>query len=466
MNALIEFYHHEARQRPVSQDWLSAHRERALQDLAQMGFPTHHTEDWRYTRMDLYYQTGFNTLTPSPASGRGEQIVSNPQHRRGGQTVFNPEYGREEPTGPHLQGGTEQQDLDFPYQDVVTLAHGAVHIPETLLKHYPAGVEIKPLSVMLHESPELIRSVLDTVLPRTHAFQALNSAMLHEGIVMMIPEGVQVEKPIVLRHWHEQPKQAVYYRHLVIAGKGSSATVIEEYSSDDDTICYTNVMTEVILESQARLTHYKIQREGRQALHTSHVSVRTAADALFQSHVVSTGSRIGRCDTTCSLEGAHAQCLFNGMYAARGETHLDHHTDILHHVPMCESQQDYKGIVDDQAHAVFNGKVYVASGAMHTTARQYNKNLLLSPHAAVDTKPQFEIFADDVTCTHGATVGFLDKETLFYLQARGIEEDDARCWLEQAFSAENVDRISDPLLKTWILDKLSGSRGIPVEPII
>lgn len=418
MNALIEFYQNEAQQRYAHLDWLSAHQDRALHDLRVMGFPTKKMEDWRYTTLDLFYQTQFATASPSE-------------------------------TAPAVLP-------DFPYRDAVMLAQGAVHIPDSLLQRCPQGIVIKPLSVMLQEEPERIRPMFDHVLRREHAFHALNTAMLSDGVVIIIPQGIHLEFPIVLRHWQNQAESASYYRHLVVVEPGASASIIEEYSGEQAVVCHTNAVTEMKLGAQAQITHYKIQTEGCQTFHISHVGAVLAEGANFQSHVVSSGARIGRIDTSCYFEGAHAQCLLNGIYSARGTAHLENHAAIIHRVPMCESHLDYKGVADDKARAVFNSKVYVAPDAMQTKAHQYNKNLLLSKYAAVDTKPQFEIFADDVTCAHGATVGFLDNEALFYLQSRGIEQDAAHAWLEQAFMAENVERMPDEILRAWVRRRIQG----------
>ena len=236
--------------------------------------------------------------------------------------------------------------------------------------------------------------------------------------------------------------QASYVRNLIIAEPGACATIIEDYQGTSNTVYFTNAMTEVHLGANAHLTHYKIQREGRAAYHVSEVAVEQAANSTFDSHSFSVGGQWVRSDTVVSLNESGADCKLNGVYAPSNGQHIDHHTCVFHNVPNCTSDEDYKGILSGQSRAVFNGKVIVAKGADKTTAKQQNKNLLLSLGAEIDTKPELQIFADDVVCSHGATVGQLDETALFYLEARGIDPVDARRMLVQAFATDNLRRVT------------------------
>ena len=193
-----------------------------------------------------------------------------------------------------------------------------------------------------------------------------------------------------------------------------------------------------MLAASAKLTHYKIQRESKAAYHLGHLAVKQSAHSQFASHSLSLGGKLVRSDISMYLQEEHAHCLMNGIYAPSEGQHVDHHTTVNHLVPNCSSEQDYKGILTGRSRAVFNGKVIVAKDAQHTDAKQQNKNLLLSANAEIDTKPQLEIFADDVLCSHGATVGQLDEEALFYLATRGIGRLEASHYLIHAFAQDNL----------------------------
>ena len=242
----------------------------------------------------------------------------------------------------------------------------------------------------------------------------------------------------------------MYIRHLVILEEGSSASLIEDYQGDEHTCYVSNTITEVSLAAHTKLTHYKIQRESKMAYHMGHIAVKQAKGSQLDSHLFSVGGKWVRSDMTIELQEPDAQCLMNGIYTPADLQHMDHHTLVVHEAPSCRSEQDYKGILSGRSRAVFNGRVIVAKGAQHTEAKQQNKNLLLSKNTEIDTKPQLEIFADDVICTHGATVGQLDEEALFYLATRGIGRADASRYLVRAFAAENIRTMGNTTLAEWV----------------
>lgn len=215
--------------------------------------------------------------------------------------------------------------------------------------------------------------------------------------------------------------------------------------------CYmTNGITELFIGSKAQVGHYKIQRESKQAFHFSHLAVQQSAASQLASQVVSLGGQLVRSDLSIALQEEQAQCFMNGIYMPTQGQHIDHHTTVNHLVPNCSSEQDYKGVLQGKARAVFNGKVIVAKNAQHTVAKQQNKNILLSARAEINTKPQLEIFADDVICSHGATVGQLDEEALFYLATRGIDRLEATRYLIHAFTQANLRAIPEQRFATWI----------------
>ena len=302
----------------------------------------------------------------------------------------------------------------------------------------PKGALVVSMAKALVEHAELVKPFLGKILKHTHGFHAQNTALFEDGLFVYLPEGVVLDEPLFLPSLQNEAHQARYIRHLIIAEPGAKASIIETYEGASDIPYFTNTMTEISVGEGAEVIHYKIQREGNQAYHVGEVAVAQATHSVFESHSFAVGGQWVRSDTVVSLDGVHAACKLNGIYAPTHNQHIDHHTRVEHAVPDCSSEEDYKGIVSGHARAVFNGKVIVAPGAIRTVAKQQNKNLLLSAGAEVDTKPELQIFADDVVCSHGATVGQLDESALFYLEARGIEPLAARRLLVQAFAMDNL----------------------------
>ena len=418
MSELLDFYQQQVKSQFSSIPWVHGLQKKALVDFNRMGFPTRREEDWKYTVVDSFLQqrfsNGLNTQVPVSAPG-----------------------------------------VPVPVGHLIALNNGMVVGTEALAASLPAGVIVQPLSQALVDHPEKIKRYLNKILQQQHGFQALNTAMLQCGLFIYIPAGVSLPVPLVLSHWQDQANQAVHVRHLVVLEEGSSLSMVEDYQGDADSCYFTNTMTEIDLAARASLTHYKMQRESKGAYHIGHLAIKQAAASQFNSHSFSLGGKLVRSDISIGLHEPGAQCLMNGVYMPIDHQHMDHHTVVTHEAPDCRSTQDYKGILTGHSRAVFNGRVIVAKDAQHTEAKQQNKNLLLSKNTEVDTKPQLEIFADDVVCTHGATVGQLDEEALFYLAARGIGRDEAIRYLVQAFTIENVRAIEQAELAQWIGDLLN-----------
>jgi Fe-S cluster assembly protein SufD len=228
---------------------------------------------------------------------------------------------------------------------------------------------------------------------------------------------------------------------LIVAGEASEATVIESYASADDATSFTNAVSEIVVGPHASVTHYKLQQEGARAFHIATIEARQGTGSRFASHAISLGALLSRTDINTTMEAEGTTCTFDGLYLAGGDQHVDHHTSIDHRRPHGTSRELYKGILDGRATGVFNGKVFVRPRAQKSDAQQMNKNLLLSDDAVINTKPQLEIFADDVKCSHGATIGRLSDDALFYLRARGIDAPTARQVLIYAFANELIERI-------------------------
>ncbi|MBA2648810.1 MAG: Fe-S cluster assembly protein SufD [Legionella sp.] len=417
MTEILEFYQKQARAATSSVPWLAHMQHEAITQLGKRGFPTRQDEDWKYTPVEgllkqLFVQQNTGELTPST------------------------------------------QDLTLDIKPQLLLHNGSIEGLEALQKQLPSEVMILPLADALMNQPDLVKPYLGQILQQEHGFQFLNTALIHYGVLIVIPAGVCIEKPIVLRHIQDRP-EAIHLRHLIIAERGSQASIIEVYKGSEDCSYLTNTITEIDVKEHANVTHYKIQQESMLAYHIGHLSVKQSAHSQFASHSFSLGGKLVRSDISIHLQESFAGCLMNGIYAPTHGQHVDHHTCVFHNAPNCNSVQDYKGILTGHSRAVFNGKVLVAKDAQHTDAKQQNKNILLSAESEVDTKPQLEIFADDVMCTHGATVGQLDEEALFYLRTRGLSLLEAKHYLIKAFLTENCRLIPDGALFDWITTLLA-----------
>jgi Fe-S cluster assembly protein SufD len=295
-----------------------------------------------------------------------------------------------------------------------------------------------------------------------NAFVALNTASFADGVFIRIAQGAVIEEPIeiTVHSVTNGHPTAAYPRILIVAERDSQATIIENYEEQAG-IHLTNPVTELVVGDNTVIDHYKLQTESSQAFHVAMLQVQVGRAANFRTHSIALGGALVRNDINAVLsEGA--ECTLNGLYLVSGEQHIDNHTSIDHAQPHATSHELYKGILEGKSSAVFNGKILVRKDAQKTDAKQTNKNLVLSEEAVINTKPELQIHADDVRCTHGATIGQLDAEGIFYLQSRGIARAEARNLLIYAFARDIVDRVKvAPLrdrLETLLLEKLHGSR--------
>lgn len=285
------------------------------------------------------------------------------------------------------------------------------------------------------------------------ALGALNQAMSTTGIRIRVPAGIRLASPLHFLFVNGSVRCAVFPRIELILEEGAEATVFEEYLGPSDHEGLTLSMLRAWVGAEARLNHIKLQKEGQKHTHLADSTVEIDRAGSLHSLSLSLGGRLGREDLRVRLSGSGAHAKLDGLYMPRRRMHLDHHTEVLHLVPECTSTQNYRGIVDEAGRAVFNGRVYVAKDAQHTDAKQNNANLLLSTEAEIDTKPQLEIFADDVKCSHGASIGALNPNELFYLRSRGLDELSARALVTFAFAARTLRD-----LEAWP-ELLKGLRG-------
>jgi len=307
----------------------------------------------------------------------------------------------------------------------------------------PHGVTVQTLAEAWQAAPDFVTTHLTKAASvEGSGFTALNTAFMADGMVLHLAPDVVLEQPIHLVYLTD-PRPGTGMSHprtLVVLGRHARAAMVESYAALSDGAYFTNAVTEVSLDTGARLDHYKIQCESEQAFHVGTLEARQARDSHFESLSFAFGSAMSRSNVYTVLAGQGSHVTMNGLYVAHGTQHVDHQTRIEHAQPGCTSHEVYKGVLDDRAHGVFNGKVYVHPIAQKTDGKQTNQNLLLSPTARVDTKPQLEIFADDVRCTHGATVGQLDDQALFYCRSRGLRPAEAKTLLTYAFAADVLEQ--------------------------
>jgi Fe-S cluster assembly protein SufD len=316
----------------------------------------------------------------------------------------------------------------------------------------PEGVRVAPLSAALAGAAAL-DDLLDRHLTRVadwqeQTFTALNTALMTDGAVVHVAKEMVVDTPIHLLFVSDAnaARGATHPRTLLVAERHSKATVVESHVGLGDAPYLTNAVTEAVVDDGATLHHYRLQRESRRAFHVGTVDVRQGKDSHFVNFTFTVGAALSRSNVYTLLGGEGCGATLNGLYMLAGEQHGDHQTRIEHAEPNCFSREVYKGLLDGSSHGVFNGKVYVRPEAQKTDGKQENNNLLLSETARVDTKPQLEIFADDVKCTHGATVGRLDETALFYMKSRGVNATVARQLLTYAFAADVLETIElEPL---------------------
>ena len=414
---------------------IAAIRDRGFERFSTLGFPTTKLESWRFTNVAPIASTNFALAEPAEVAPSA--------------------------VAPYeLHGMASAQ---------VVVVNGRFASDLSRQEGLPPRVEIRSLADVLTDTPGSLASQLGELANfEDRAFTALNTALLDDGVVVRIPDYTIVETPIhLLFVTTPESDRMTHPRVLIVAGEGSQVRVVESYAGLGDARYFTNAVTEIIGGQNAVIDHYKLLRESREAFHIGSMHVTLARSANFTSHAITFGGAIVRNDVDVNLGGEGVECTLNGLYLATGHRLVDNHTTIRHTQPHCNSHELYKGIVDDQAHAVFNGKIIVFIDAQKSDAKQTNKTLLLSEDAQINTKPELEIFADDVRCTHGATVGQLDEDAIFYLQARGLAREQARSVLIHAFASDLLNRIGiEPIraqLDALLLQQLPGfvGGGIP-----
>ncbi|RLA00746.1 MAG: Fe-S cluster assembly protein SufD [Gammaproteobacteria bacterium] len=304
----------------------------------------------------------------------------------------------------------------------------------------PAGLSITSLSTSLTNVEHVLGKQVDLAKA---GLTALNTMLMNEGVVVTVATDVHIEKPIELLVINSGNTEglATHLRNVITLERNSKATIIEHYVGLSDDNYFTNVVTEVVLAEKAELNHYKLQQESKNAFHIATLAAKQAANSQWKTNNISLGAKLARNDVHSQLLGEQAHVVMDGLYLVNNDQHIDNHTRIDHGVPNTTSEELYKGVLEDNSHAVFNGKVIVHKDAQKTDANQQNHNLLLSRGCEIDSKPEMEIYADDVKCGHGSTVGQINENQLFFLRARGLDEVSARSLLTYAFAVDVLERI-------------------------
>lgn len=389
--------------------WLRHSRKEAMAYFAENGFPPPNHEEWRFTNIAPILTLGFE-----PLEGARSLTL--------------------EDIGPFLFKGLDAYRLVF--------VDGHFVRDLSIVPTGEPGLTAGSLRESLAAGDRELEKHLGQYVAESTAFTALNTAFFRDGAYLSIAAGVEASKPVHIVNLYSGARgDTAHTRHLIVAARESRLRVIDTYASLSNAACLSNTVTELVLEAGASVDHCKIQLQSEESYHVATIHAQQEKDSRWKSHSIAIGARLSRNEIVSALGASGAECVFNGLFLGEGEQVVDHHTTVDHQTPNCESHEYYHGILSGHAHGIFNGKILVRQDAQKTNARQTNRNLLLTDNAQIDTKPQLEIYADDVKCTHGATVGRLNDDQLFYLRARGIGEDAARRMLIRAFASEVLARI-------------------------
>jgi Fe-S cluster assembly protein SufD len=402
--------------------------------LTQKGFPTPEDEDWRYTNVEPILRTPFEPARYE-SNGLSSKILSHPAFKqtKGCRIV--------------VVNGFYSEDLSS-------------------LTAFPRGMVVCSLAKAMSMHADRVQPHLGRYADHENqAFVALNTALMVDGVFLDVPRGTIIENPIHLIFIAGGGNKATLSnpRSLMVLGANSQTVLVETYIGLEGEPYFTNTVMELIGEENSTIVHCRLQNERQNAFHISTTQVHLAENSQFTSQSISLGGALARSDLNVSLDGEGISAVLDGLYAASGSQHMDHHTRIDHRKPYGTSRQLYKGVLNGKSGGVFNGKIVVHKNAQRTDAAQVNRNLLLSEQAWANTKPELEIHADDVKCTHGSTVGQPDEDSVFYLRSRGIAQDQASSLLAYAFARDLIERMRvEPIraeLNGLLSDKIQSDEG-------
>jgi Fe-S cluster assembly protein SufD len=408
-------------------------RKEAFNRFSELDFPTTKDEEWKYT-----------------------SIAPLLQHN------FVPSLDKKEIT----KGQVKKFLFDGLDLNVVVVINGRFSEELTTLNKVPENIEVSSIAKAISSNSPLIKKHFGKYADFSkHIFTSLSTAFTKDGVLIHIPEGKIIEQPIHILFItsSEDEKLLIQPRNLFVAEKNSQATIIEHFVSLNSGIYFTNTVTEIVVGENAVVDHLRLQEESKSAFHIGRMEIDQERASNFSSHFISLGASLSRNDFNAKFNDEGGECKLNGLFLTEDNQLFDVHTLIDHAKPHCNSHEHYKGILNHSSRGVFNGKVIVRPDAQKTNAFQENNNIILSQEALVNTKPQLEIFADDVKCSHGATIGQLDKDALFYLKSRGLGEEAARAILIHAFASDVIQSVKVKAVRNYIEEILSGKFNPPKE---
>ncbi len=408
----------------IEADWLNTAREKALSHFEEVGLPGIRDEQWRYTNLRALKSHNY-----SVAESR-ELLVELPTSDNPRLVFVDGILNTEHSTALNVDG-------------------------------------VSTLSSALKTHNSLVEAHFGQALPKEqHGFTALNTAYAQDGFVVQIGNNANLVDVLEVFFVSQSPETVSHTRNLIICAANTKCTVVERHIGNADAIYLSNSVTEIFANDNAHVDHYKIQQESDEAFHIGGVFINQQSSSNVKSHSIVLSGLVTRNDVNTNLLGEGAHMEMNGLVLGSGRQHIDNHTEVNHVVPNCTSDEYYKTILDDKSRSVFRGRIIVAEDAQLTNADQQNNNLLLSRHAESDSKPQLEIYADDVKCSHGCTVGQLDASSLFYLKSRGIDAESARGLLTFAFANEVIDRIQVDSVKSELTKIIAGELLSGLEDLV
>jgi Fe-S cluster assembly protein SufD len=404
-----------------SKTFLHEIRKDALKQLSGLDFPTNRNEEWKYTDVSPILKHEF-----MPTVKSGSLQLTKEQIRK---YLFS----------------------KFDYY-LAVFVNGIFSEELSEIKNLPSGIIIGGLNKISKENQKLIEKYIGNISKIDNAFNALNATYSVDGLVVIVPDGKIVDKPIQALYLNFSGDNLVLSvpRNLIVAGKNSQVSIISNYRGIGEEKYFSNIITEIIVDEYGIVNYHKVQNEFDESFHIEKVQAHQERNSIFNHYNINFGGEIVRNDINTLHKGENIETHYYGLYLAHGKQHIDNHTFIDHAKPNCMSNELYKGILDDNSRGVFNGKIIVRQDAQKTNAYQQNKTILLSRTATIDTKPQLEIFADDVKCSHGATVGHLDDVSEFYIRSRGVPQELAKSMLIRAFANDVIETIKIEQLKEQI----------------
>ena len=410
---------------------LSSERAEALGQFLAAGFPTKKDEEYKYTDLSEAVNKQYSLAPKQEFNITKEQL--------------------------------DQLHLGEEHFDFIVFVNGKFQ--KALSKISVENAEFLTLNNAFSSNKDLVEKYFNQIKPKNTAFTALNDALYSDGFFLFVPKNTVIEKPIHLFYISENQDENIFYttRNLLIVEEGAKVEVIESHHNFDETYTFTNSVTEIFVGKNAKADWHKLQNDSQTTYLIDSTFAKQERDSLATVNTFAFGGKLVRNNLDFIHTGENINSFMNGITIIGNEQLVDHHTAVHHNEPNCESYQNYKGVFKDKAHGVFNGKVFVNKIAQKTNAYQQNNNILLSEGATIDTKPQLEIFADDVKCSHGCTVGQLNDEALFYLRARGISKKEAQALLLYAFANDAMENIDIEPLKLKVAKLLAEKLEVNID---